>query len=149
MMFNLIFTITILQLIGRNQSKIDCKICVEKNMKFFFGMLNLIFVHLRKRRHTTFFYDNTYNFTPYFSESTCTFPSELEGDWYSAYKGKLTFNSTHVTGYPIYMSAAVLSLDFECYINEGRKYLLRYIHAAVWKHSFKNQGHFIMHLSFS
>ena len=36
MMFNLIFTITILQLIGRNQSKIDCKICVEKNIKFFF-----------------------------------------------------------------------------------------------------------------
>nr|XP_022327204.1 uncharacterized protein LOC111126686 isoform X1 [Crassostrea virginica] len=59
------------------------------------------------------------------SESTCTFPSELEGDWYSAYKGKLTFNSTHVTGYPIYMSAAVQSLDFECYINEDRKYLLR------------------------
>ena len=79
------------------------------------------------------FYDRTNNFTPYFSESTCTFPSELEGDWYSAYKGKLTFNSTHVTGYPIYMSAAVQSLDFECYINEGRKYLLRYMHVAVWK----------------
>lgn len=65
------------------------------------------------------------------SESVCTFPSEIDGDWYSAYKGKLTFNSTHLTGYPIYMSAAVQSLDFECYINTGRKYLLRATSTAL------------------
>lgn len=135
-------------MVGTNQ-KLIARSVLKKTLSFFLKCWKLIFVHLRQRRHTTFFYDSTYNFTPYFSESTCTFPSELEGDWYSAYKGKLTFNSTHVTGYPIYMSAAVQSLDFECYINEDRKYLLRYIHAAVWKHSFKNQGHFIMHLSFS
>lgn len=65
------------------------------------------------------------------SESVCTFPTEIDGDWYSAYKGKLTFNSTHLTGYPIYMSAAVQSLDFECYINSGRKYLLRATSTAL------------------
>lgn len=65
------------------------------------------------------------------SESVCTFPSEIDGDWYSAYKGKLTFNSTHLTGYPIYMSAAVQSLDFECYINTDRKYLLRATSTAL------------------
>ncbi|XP_048776075.1 uncharacterized protein LOC125680491 isoform X2 [Ostrea edulis] len=68
---------------------------------------------------------------PTSSESTCTFPSEIEGDWYSGHKGKLTFNSTHLTGYPIYMSNAVQSLDFECYINSDRKYLLRATDTAL------------------
>ena len=61
----------------------------------------------------------------FFSDTACTFPSEIDGTWYSAHKGSLTFNSTHLTGYPIYMSFAVQSLDFECYENSDRKYLLR------------------------
>ncbi|XP_061184456.1 uncharacterized protein LOC133192539 isoform X1 [Saccostrea echinata] len=65
------------------------------------------------------------------SESACTFPSEITGDWYSAYKGKLSFNSTHLSGYPIYMSASVQSLDFECYINSDRTYLLRATETAL------------------
>ncbi|KAJ8298236.1 hypothetical protein KUTeg_024767, partial [Tegillarca granosa] len=56
---------------------------------------------------------------------SCTFPSELSGVWYSSHKGALTFNSTHVTGYPIYMSATAQSLDFECYINNGYYYVLK------------------------
>ncbi|XP_062614978.1 uncharacterized protein LOC134276723 [Saccostrea cucullata] len=65
------------------------------------------------------------------SESACTFPSEITGDWYSAYKGKLSFNSTHLLGYPIYMSASQQSLDFECYINRDKKYVLRATETAL------------------
>ncbi|XP_062596433.1 uncharacterized protein LOC134257868 [Saccostrea cucullata] len=65
------------------------------------------------------------------SESACTFPSEITGDWYSAYKGKLSFNSTHLLGYPIYMSASRQSLDFECYINRDKIYVLRATQTAL------------------
>ncbi|KAK3099349.1 hypothetical protein FSP39_003125 [Pinctada imbricata] len=65
------------------------------------------------------------------TDCSCTFPSEIEGVWYSAHKGALTFNSTHMTGYPIYMSFAVQSLDFACYQQSDRKYLLRATETAL------------------
>ncbi|XP_021375921.1 uncharacterized protein LOC110464807, partial [Mizuhopecten yessoensis] len=55
----------------------------------------------------------------------CTFPTEIDGEWYSAHKGILTFNSTTMAGYPIAMSALVPSLDFTCEEQSGFKYLLR------------------------
>ncbi|XP_033742589.1 uncharacterized protein LOC117329019 isoform X2 [Pecten maximus] len=59
------------------------------------------------------------------SEGACTFPTELVGEWYSAHKGLLTFNSTALTSYPIAMSASVTSLDFTCEEQSGYKYFLR------------------------
>ncbi|XP_061184455.1 uncharacterized protein LOC133192469 [Saccostrea echinata] len=59
------------------------------------------------------------------AESLCTLPDELEGVWYSAQKGPLTINSTHIQGYPIYMSVSVRSLDFECIEQSDRKYMFK------------------------
>ncbi|XP_060065147.1 uncharacterized protein LOC132545481 [Ylistrum balloti] len=59
------------------------------------------------------------------NSGACTFPSEVDGAWYSAHKGLLTFNSTTLFGYPIAMSALVTSLDFTCEEQSGYKYFLR------------------------
>lgn len=56
---------------------------------------------------------------------SCTLPDELSGTWHSAQKGPLTFNSTHITGYPIFMSVSVQSLDFECIGKSDRKYAFK------------------------
>lgn len=67
----------------------------------------------------------------YFVESVCIFLIEIDGDWYSVYKGKLIFNFIYLMGYFIYMFVVVQLLDFECYINLGRKYLLRYLNKMI------------------
>ncbi|XP_060065148.1 uncharacterized protein LOC132545482 [Ylistrum balloti] len=59
------------------------------------------------------------------SDGACTFPDEISGVWYSADKGPLTFNSTMIVNYPIFMSYSVNSLDFVCEENDGYKYLLK------------------------
>lgn len=56
---------------------------------------------------------------------SCTLPDELTGTWHSAQKGPLTFNSTHIVGYPVFMSVAVQSLDFECIGTSDRKYAFK------------------------
>lgn len=56
---------------------------------------------------------------------SCTLPDELTGTWHSAQKGPLTFNSTHILGYPIFMSVGVQSLDFECIGTSDRKYAFK------------------------
>ena len=74
--------------------------------------------------YSLFFLINT-SYLLFIADALCTFPSEITGDWYSAHKGILSFNSTHITGYPIYMSVAVQSLDFQCEENNGDYYLLK------------------------
>lgn len=59
------------------------------------------------------------------TDASCSFPSEISGVWYSAHKGALTFNDTHLTGYPIYMSVAVQSLNFSCEESSGDYYMLK------------------------
>ncbi|XP_062586433.1 uncharacterized protein LOC134248033 isoform X2 [Saccostrea cucullata] len=59
------------------------------------------------------------------SKSLCTLPDELEGVWHSAQKGPLTINSTHIQGYPIFMSTSVNSLDYECIEQRDRVYMFR------------------------
>ncbi|XP_069129004.1 uncharacterized protein [Argopecten irradians] len=59
------------------------------------------------------------------SDAACNFPDEITGVWYSADKGALSFNSTMIDNYPIFMSYSVNSLDFVCEQNEGYKYLLK------------------------
>lgn len=56
---------------------------------------------------------------------SCILPDELTGTWHSAQKGPLTFNSTHIVGYPVFMSVAVQSLDFECIGTSDRKYAFK------------------------
>lgn len=56
---------------------------------------------------------------------SCTLPDELTGTWHSAQKGPLTFNSTHIVGYPVFMSVSVQSLDFECIGTSDRKYAFK------------------------
>ncbi|KAJ8297863.1 hypothetical protein KUTeg_024394 [Tegillarca granosa] len=55
----------------------------------------------------------------------CTFPGELTGTWYSSHKGNVQFNSSFLTGYSIYMSATVSSLDFQCEEKDGDLYMLK------------------------
>lgn len=56
--------------------------------------------------------------------STCEFPDELQGIWYSSHKGNLNFTGTEVLGYPIAMSATVNELNFNCTEKNGDYYLL-------------------------
>lgn len=62
---------------------------------------------------------------------SCTLPDELTGVWHSAQKGPLTFNSTHLMGYPLFMSASVKSLDFECIGTSERKYAFKSTETAT------------------
>ncbi|OWF38048.1 uncharacterized protein LOC110466719 isoform X2 [Mizuhopecten yessoensis] len=67
-----------------------------------------------------------------YTGSSCTFPTELTGDWISSHKGEITFSneSTHVYNYPMYMSATVNALNFSCDQQSGRKYLLKSVGAV-------------------
>nr|XP_022326356.1 uncharacterized protein LOC111126189 isoform X2 [Crassostrea virginica] len=56
---------------------------------------------------------------------SCTLPDELTGLWHSAQRGPLTINSTHIMDYPIYMSVAVQSFDWECIEQSERKYVFQ------------------------
>nr|XP_022321070.1 uncharacterized protein LOC111123193 [Crassostrea virginica] len=65
------------------------------------------------------------------TDSACTFPDELRGDWYSSHKGILNFNDSLITSYPIQMSAIVSSLDFTCYEKSGTNYLIKSTIAVI------------------
>ncbi|KAK3087298.1 hypothetical protein FSP39_004356 [Pinctada imbricata] len=59
--------------------------------------------------------------------SQCTFPANLNGDWISADKGILYFNSTHISGYTHTFSAPGLPTTFTlgCREIQGSKYSLK------------------------